>query len=307
VTEVPAPTTEDRNRITLLFHYCRMQFPDLTLPEERFRQHLTRTFQRFLHVEHPTEPVGWAEYLNGLHALDWLVAVGCVEGLNPAWELLFSARTGRTEGLLIDALRARAHRLYPRDTERQEEAVTEFWGSLIISESASGEPVLSRYDGRRPLAPWLIRVFQNMHLSRLRKSSGIVSLPDDDWALPLPAAEPVLDRWREPFCEAARDWMTELNEHDRLIIGLRWRYKMSQREVAKLFNIHEGTLSRQTDKLRDRALESIGEKLIAQGWTGDELREFILTEMGGLLIDDPHFSAEALARLMASQGITISN
>ena len=34
-----------------------------------------------------------------------------------------------------------------------------------------------------------------------------------------------------------------------LILGLRLRYRMSQRDVAHLLGVHEGTISRQTDKL----------------------------------------------------------
>ena len=75
-----------------------------------------------------------------------------------------------------------------------------------------------------------------------------------------------------------------------------------QREVAHLLGVHEGTISRQTDKLRDRALEAIGRRLVAEGWTGDDLEGFILTEMGGILVDDPRLSADQLARLLASRG-----
>ena len=64
-------------------------------------------------------------------------------------------------------------RLYPRDEERQETAVTEFWSNLIAPENEESLPILARYDGQRPLAPWLIRVFQNWHLSKLRQHSGV--------------------------------------------------------------------------------------------------------------------------------------
>ena len=49
--------------------------------------------------------------------------------------MLFNARTGRSDCLLVDALRARAVRLYPRDEEKQDTAVTEFWSNLIAPES----------------------------------------------------------------------------------------------------------------------------------------------------------------------------
>src|SRR5262249_34663072 len=65
---------------------------------------------------------------------------------------------------------------------------------------------------------------------------------------------------------------------------------------------HEGTISRQTDKLRDRCLEHIRTRLLAQGWTGDDLTDFILTEMGPLLLDEPRLGADRLAGLLAARG-----
>ena len=89
-------------------------------------------------------------------------------------------------------------------------AVAEFWSQLLVSESAGGLPVLARYDGQRPLVPWLIRVFQNAHISRLRAASGVHALPDDDVALPLPAAAD--GRWHEAFCQAARETLASLSD-----------------------------------------------------------------------------------------------
>jgi RNA polymerase sigma factor (sigma-70 family) len=301
VTPQPPPhLPADDTRIRLLYHTCRLQFPAVAVPEPAFRAHLERTYS--IYQSKVEEPLTWTAYLDGLYELDWLVAVGCLEGLHSAWELLFAARTGRSDTLLVDALRARACRLYPRDEERQEGAVTEFWSQLIVPESETGSAVLARYDGRRPLAPWLIRVFQNLHLSRLRARVGTTTLPDDDLAGPLPPSGTGSGRWHEAFVSAARDWLDSVTEGERLILGLRWRYRLSQREVAQLLGVHEGTISRQTDKLRDRALESIGRRLVTEGWTGDDLQGFILTEMGSLLVDDPRLSADQLGRLLASRG-----
>ena len=87
----------------------------------------------------------------------------------------------------------------------------------------------------------------------------------------------------------------------RLLLGLRWRYKLSQREAAKLFNLNEGTLTRRTDKLRARALEQIGERLTAEGWTGEDLAGFVATELGAVLTDDPRLSADNLGRILAAK------
>ena len=127
-------------------------------------------------------------------------------------------------------------------------------------------------------------------------------MPDDDLAVPVPNATAEDTRWHELFTDAAREWLDTLDDDDRILLGLRWRYKMSQREAATIVGVHEGTLTRRTDKLRDKALESIGKKLIDAGWTGDDLEALILTELGGVLTDDPRLSAAALGKLLGLKG-----
>jgi hypothetical protein len=91
-----------------------------------------------------------------------------------------------------------------------------------------------------------------------------------------------------------------------LILGLRLRYRLSQRQVALLLGVHEGNISRQTTKLRDHCLEEISRRLLEQGWTGDDLSEFILKEMDSLLMDEPRLSADHLAAMLAARGKTLS-
>jgi RNA polymerase sigma factor (sigma-70 family) len=295
MTDIPADL---RPRTQLLYHFCRLQLPAVGLPAEACARHLRRTFA--LYQAKAGEAASWRAYLDNLYPLDWFVASACLDGNERAWEHLFAARAGRADCLLLDALRARAARLYPRNEERQESAVNEFWGHLFVSESPASLPVLGRYDGQRPLVPWLIRVFQNWHVSQLRRHGGAQPLPEDDLALPLPAESD--GRWHEAFRQAACECLDDLGEKELLILGLRLRYRLSQREVAALLEMHEGTVSRRTDGLRDRCLERIGRRLLEQGWTGDDLSEFVRTEMYSVLLDDPHLSADHLARLLAGQG-----
>jgi RNA polymerase sigma factor (sigma-70 family) len=298
VPETLEPSPADSARVSRLYHFARLQLPRITLTPAQFREHLTRTYAIF----HAKTPCDWPTYLEGLYLLDWLVAVGCLTGQNAAWEILFAARTGRSDCLLVDALRARACRLYPRNDEKQENAVSEFWSALIVSERETSLPILARYDGVRPLAPWLIRVFQNRHLSELRSNSGTTQMPDDDIAQPMPTNPATETRWHEAFCEAARTWLHGLPDHERLLLGLLWRYKMTQREVATTLKLHEGTISRQMDKLGTRALEVISADLVERGWAGDDLASYIHSEMPGLLLDEPTLNADSLQRLVQARG-----
>ncbi|MEZ6142755.1 MAG: sigma-70 family RNA polymerase sigma factor [Zavarzinella sp.] len=264
--------------------------------------HLQRTLQLYL-AKNPHEVVTWPTYFDSLYVLDWYICNGCIENNNRAWEILFATRTGRSDTLLVDALRARAIRLYPRDEERQEGVIQEFWTHLLVANNPNSLPIMARYDGQRPLAPWLIRVFQNWHVSQMRSHHPTAALPDDDLALPIPQTQD--DRWHDAFCSAARDWLNSLSDAEILLLGLRWRYRFSQRQIAQQLKVHEGTISRHTDALRDRCYQVIGQRLTSQGWTGDELETFILTEMQSLLMDEPRLAADQLTLLLAKKGIEL--
>jgi RNA polymerase sigma factor (sigma-70 family) len=289
---------------TLLYHFCRLRLPVLALGYATYERHLQRVLGLYqTHRAKEGAPASWEHFLENLHAIDWFLSCSCLERDSRGWEILFSLRANRVDCLLVDALRARAVRLFPGNEEKQENAVADFWGYLLAGERTGSPSILARYDGQRPLVPWLIRVFQNKHISDLRKRKGQQPLSEDDLEtsdLSLPEAGE--ERWHEEFRQAAREWLNNLRESDLLILGLRMRYRMSQREVASLLGIHEGNVSRQTTKLRDHCLEEIGQKLTALGWTGDDLSGYVLSEMASLLMDDPRLSADHLAALMADRG-----
>src|SRR5262249_61131826 len=139
--------------------------------------------------------------------------------------------------------------------------------------------------------------------SELRHGHDVQALPDDDLGdadVPLPDQGD--ERWHEEFRAAARDWLHGLGDNELLILGLRLRYRLSQREAAKVLGIHEGNVGRQTDKLSQRCREEIGRRLQEAGWTGDDLNGFILKEMDSLLLDEPRLSADRLAALLAARG-----
>ncbi len=288
----------------LVYHFCRLRWPMIPLPYESFLRHLQRAHDLYeAKRAKEGEHVNWLAFLASLHAGDWYLVCGCLERLPRAWEALFALRVNRADCLLLDALRARAVRLYPRNQERQETAVADFWGYLLAGEKEGSLPILARYDGQRPLVPWLIRVFQNKHISELRQAKGLQVLPEDELGgveLPLPVNSE--SRWHQEFRQAAREWLGTLADNALLILGLRLRYRLSQRQVATLLGVHEGNISRQTTRLRDHCLEEIGKHLVEAGWIGDDLSDFILKEMDSLVMDEPRLAVDHLAALLASRG-----
>ncbi|MBL8823729.1 MAG: sigma-70 family RNA polymerase sigma factor [Planctomycetia bacterium] len=249
----------------------------------------------------------WAGFVSQLQSLDAYLVMACLERQEAAWDNLFQSKVGRADRLLLDALRSRAARLYPRMELEQETAINDFWGHLIVSSSEESLPILARYDGLRPLVPWLLRVFQNRQLSNLRSPSHrVADLGDDDLLQAFEKPDTLSSsHWHELFRDATRAWLTTLNDQELILLGLRWRYQLSQRESAQLLGIHEGTLSRQMDKLRERCLTEIQEQLESQGWTGDDLQDFILSEMATVLLEDSRLSMASLRQRLKKAGIKI--
>jgi RNA polymerase sigma factor (sigma-70 family) len=294
--------TLSRTQSALMYHFCRLRLPRIRLALPRFEAHLARALGLYSARTDQTAP-----FVEALHTLDWFLASACLEGHSEAWEALFGSRANRTDALLIDALRLRAARLFPRDDERQEEAVTEFWGYLLAGEREGTTPILGRYDGLRPLVPWLIRVFQNWQLSKLRKSSAEIALPDSDDTGEADRYSPhsADARWHDHFRAAAREWLDQLKDEDMLLLGLLSRYRLKQREAASILGIHEGNVTRRLNNINSKAREYLERSLVELGWTGDDLRPFIQTEMLPLLLDEPRLAADRLAGLLAGRGKTL--
>jgi RNA polymerase sigma factor (sigma-70 family) len=305
------PDAKDRPTLpptALLYHFCRSRLPRVVVPPEAFERRLAGAFEQF-RARRAREggPADWKAFLANFHPLDWYLAIACLEGQSAGWEQLFASRANRSDRLLVDALRARATRLFARDTQRQEDAIADFWGFLLAGEREGATPILARYDGQRPLVPWLIRVFQNKHLTELRQVRGQQLLTDDELdAHDLPLPNHGDERWHEEFRSAARVWLDGLKDADLLLLGLRLRYRLSQREVANVLGIHEGNVSRQLTKLRDNCLKQIGDRLRRAGWMGDDLAGFVYTEMDSLLLDEPRLAADRLAAILAAKGKSLN-
>ena len=87
------------------------------------------------------------------------------------------------------------------------------------------------------------------------------------------------------------------------MLGLRVRYRLTQREAASFLSIHESNVSRLTDKIRLNFVQMIEPKLLNAGWNGEDMLAFVNTEMETLILDEPRLSAENLAILLAKKGL----
>src|SRR5438105_15777640 len=84
--------------VPLIYHFCRLHLPAIVLSTATFQRHLLRTFELFRRKSDGN--ANWDVYLDNLYAVDWYLAVACLEGNAAAWEQLFAARAYRTDCLL---------------------------------------------------------------------------------------------------------------------------------------------------------------------------------------------------------------
>ena len=292
------------SKIRLIYYFCRMQLPQAQLSLVRFRDHVER--MRGLYQDKGND-AQWGLFLQGLHSLDTYLAAACLENDQPSWELLmFDARVSRDGSTLMDALRRRAVRLHPGKAKEQDEAIDSFWGFLLAGEVEGSPPVLQRYDGHRPLVPWLVRVFHNWQVSKLRQRRVETEDIYGDDFLPAPETPASDERWHRAFCEAATRWLQQLAEKDLILLGLLWRYRVNQRTAAGVLRIHEGTISRRIAHLAEDCKRFVASQMRQADWTGDDLTSLLKSEMASILLDEPRLSIDHLARVLRAKGESIS-
>src|ERR1700722_9595146 len=84
--------SKPRTSAPLLYHFCRLRWPGVELPLQAFARHLERAFKLYLARAQEGQEQAWSRFVENLHPLDWFLACACLEGIQPGWEALFSAR-----------------------------------------------------------------------------------------------------------------------------------------------------------------------------------------------------------------------
>jgi len=318
-TEAPMFGPELAGRVTLLYHYCRTKLPTVQVTREQFRSHLERSYQYFRKVtldkekrkkSAPPRPCDPAAYLAALQprVLDWYVCAACLQSGRDRtpWDILFSTRTSG-DRLLVDSLKASAVSFYPRNAERQQNIVDEFWGHLLVPAKEGSLPILARYSGSdAKLVPWLIRVFENWIKSILRgEKRAPEELADEEHNQAAPPATPIQPKGNEAFCEAAQGWIDTLNDRHVLILGLVWNWRMTQREVANVIQRNEGNVSRALNDIHESWRTYIAANLDGGAAAASDSWNLVLTEMGDVLATHPRLSGDGIGRILAARGLTL--
>ncbi len=189
-----------------------------------------------------------AEFMASLNLDDLCLAVACAKGDDAAWEDFFRDYRGYLTGI------SRAH---TSDGGKAEQLADSTFAELYGLREAEGERVskFSFYSGRGSLKGWLRAVVFQLSADMHRQSNRYVQTEEDEdldrLAKPVEANGRhsteitfVRDRYRAAVADALRRGFTQLEPKERLLLAYYYCDEMTLREIGRLFNVHEASISR---------------------------------------------------------------
>jgi RNA polymerase sigma factor (sigma-70 family) len=187
-------------------------------------------------------------FIDGLHAEDLSLAIACQAGESAPWEHFINSLRPQ----LYAAARAIAG-----DEARGRELADSLWAEMYGMEVRDGRrrSILSYFHGRSSILTWMRAVLAQRHVDYIRSQSR--NLPLDDH---LEQASGTCDDHDHESGERARcvamlgkaldAALKSLAPRDRMRMAYYYRHDLSLKEIGRVMNEHESTVSRQLARTR---------------------------------------------------------
>jgi RNA polymerase sigma-70 factor len=260
VSEGVRQLARERHRQALAVH------GDLGVGEQAFEDHLRRIVKRYLGSD---EHAAAAEFASTLHTNDLMLALACAleRGERDAgWRRLLGLYHKYIEDL---------GRHLGRPASDPEECEC-LWADLFLSSKGSDQPRIASYDGRSSLATWLRVVVSHRVINeRLQKGPYFNNLdeipePADPDALPNVETRLGLHRYGPVILDCLECAFSTLASQDRLIILLRYDQDLQLGHIARLFSVHQSTITRQIERIASQLFKHIVSLLASRHRLGPE-------------------------------------
>jgi RNA polymerase sigma-70 factor, ECF subfamily len=188
-------------------------------------------------------------FLNSLHVRDLALAAACRLGMEPAWDDFIA----RYRTVLYDAARA-----IVRDEVRGRELADSLYADLYGLEIRAGarRSLLQYFDGRSSLATWLHAVLARRFIDGYRRERRMTSLEDcPPAALPEASStgdppDPDRARYVALLRDALESALRALQPKDRLRLSYYYVENLTLKEIGRLLNEHESSVSRRLNRSR---------------------------------------------------------
>ncbi|MGA9723684.1 MAG: sigma-70 family RNA polymerase sigma factor [Candidatus Binatus sp.] len=193
---------------------------------------------------------GIDSFLDALHAEDLGLAIACQAGESAPWEHFITS--------FRPALYAAA-RAIASDDARGRELADSMWADMYGLEVRDGRrrSILSYYHGRSSILTWMRAVLAQRHVDYIRSQSRIQPIDDhaehaatfsDDHG-DAPRADRV--RYVAMLGKALDTALKSLAPRDRMRMAYYYRHDLSLKEIGRVMDEHESTVSRRLARTRD--------------------------------------------------------
>jgi RNA polymerase sigma-70 factor, ECF subfamily len=223
-------------------------------------------------------------FIDGLHAEDLSLAIACQAGESAPWEHFITSFRPQ----LYAAARAIAG-----DEARGRELADSLWAEMYGMEVRDGRrrSILSYFHGRSSILTWMRAVLAQRHVDYIRSQSRIEPIDDH-----LEQATGTSDDHDEESGERAHYVamlgraldcaLKSLAPRDRMRMAYYYRHDLSLKEIGRVMNEHESTVSRQLARTRDYLKREIERTLHDGGQLSqDQIRLCYDWAAGDLQID----------------------
>ncbi len=201
------------------------------------------------------------QYLDTLHAEDLALALACKDGNSRAWEHFIAS--------LRPPLYAAA-RAIAGDEMRGRELADSLWADLYGLEVRDGtrRSLLEYFHGRSSILTWLRAILAQRHVDYIRSQSRAQPLDDAVEVLRIDphsnhdeAGGPERARYVRMLATALDLALKTLAPQDRMRMAYYYRHELSLKEIGRLMNEHESTVSRKLARTRDQLKSEIERRL----------------------------------------------
>jgi len=257
-----AEIVRDRYRLASEVH------GDLGVDIEEYRAHLSRISDRYLGAQKTAEAL--ISFLLSLHTNDLLLTLACAKGHDAGWSRFHT----KYRKYLSDLSR----HLLGGSPDREELGET-IWIDLFLPDR-SGHSKIASYDGRSSLATWLRVVVSNRVINerqrRVLSAGNIDAVPEpvDPSALQRMEARLGAGRYQSMILAAFERALGALNHREALIVLMRYDQGLQLGEIARLFAVHQSTITRQLERVVERLRERVTSLLASEyGLDGAQVDE----------------------------------
>ncbi|HEV2169962.1 MAG TPA: sigma-70 family RNA polymerase sigma factor [Candidatus Binatus sp.] len=189
-------------------------------------------------------------FLDAIHAEDLCLALACQAGNSAAWEHFI---TGCRPALYAAA------RAIAGDEARGCELADSIWAEMYGLEVRDGHrrSILSYFHGRSSILTWMRAVLAQRHVDYIRSHGRLQALDDHLEQTPTTdcdhsdATDPDRARYVAMLGKALDAALESLEPRDRMRMAYYYRHDLSLKQIGRIMDEHESTVSRQLARTRD--------------------------------------------------------